>query len=499
MRLSNNWPMTLLLCLGWLMAGPALADEETKALLKALSRQISELKQHAERSDVRVEQLENELRQYRAERQLAVKPAVEGSAGGIGLAAGPAAQTVASTSAVASDKAKDKPAVTVGDVKGTFKIPGTDTSIGLGGFVKMDAMFSSVSAGRDKLGDQQMLYSEIPVGAAGERAQTTFHAKESRLWLKSFTPSRWGDINTYVEFDFFGDAATYVYTPRLRHAYGSIGNFLAGQTYTTFLNVAAIPDHLDIGGSAGGLTTLRQPLVRWSQPFSWAGTPMEWQLAVESPRSRLWVNNQLEPTTVNRAGSLDPNTDSYFMNPSADRYPDMLARVNFNPDWGNLSLAAMGRQIRYSKPNGFEQTGWGGSANLAGKISTFGLDNLRFMMHYGNAHGRYISTINTFSDASLDASGHMDLTVAYGAMLSYQHWWSKQWRSSLTYGFSQADQPDYVNRVLNRQVQSLHANLLWSPVSQAMLGVEYAYGNRELIDGREGDVQRVQFSAKYSF
>jgi len=32
-----------------------------------------------------------------------------------------------------------------------------------------------------------------------------------------------------------------------------------------------------------------------------------------------------------------------------------------------------------------------------------------------------------------------------------------------------------------------------------MLGVEYAYGNRELIDGREGDVQRVQFSAKYSF
>ncbi|MGZ8946906.1 MAG: DcaP family trimeric outer membrane transporter [Methylococcaceae bacterium] len=164
-----------------------------------------------------------------------------------------------------------------------------------------------------------------------------------------------------------------------------------------------------------------------------------------------------------------------------------------------MSFAVLGRQIRYSNTSGFQQAAWGGSVSLAGKINTFGLDNIRFMTHYGNGHGRYMTTPNTFADAALNSSGSLDLVTAYGAMLSYQHWWSKQWRSSLTYGFAQADQPSYVNSVLNRQVQSIHVNLLWSPISQAMMGVEYIYATRELLDGRAGDLQRLQFSALYNF
>jgi hypothetical protein len=84
-------------------------------------------------------------------------------------------------------------------------------------------------------------------------------------------------------------------------------------------------------------------------------------------------------------------------------------------------------------------------------------------------------------------------------MLAYQHWWNKQWRSSVVYGYDQAEQPDWVNQVLNQEVQSLHANLLWSPVNQAVMGLEYIYANRKLLDGREGDLQRLQFSARYNF
>jgi hypothetical protein len=192
--------------------------------------------------------------------------------------------------------------------------------------------------------------------------------------------------------------------------------------------------------------------------------------------------------------------NSYFTTPNADRYPDLVARLNFNPDWGNLSLAALGRQIRYSNSaTGLQRGVWGGGISLAGKINTIGLDNIRFMTHYGNGEGRYVATNNTFSDAALDGNANMELTTAYGGMLSYQHWWSKEWRSTVTYGFAQAEQAGFVNRVLSRQVQSVHANLLWSPVSQAMMGIEYTYANRELIDGRDGDLQRLQFSARYSF
>ncbi|NOV28219.1 DcaP family trimeric outer membrane transporter [Methylomonas sp. ZR1] len=492
----------LQLCLMWLycwIVNPAqAADEDIKALLKALSQQVTQLQSQVERSNARIEQLEQELQHVRAEQVAAGKAPVSNTVQAV--AASPTTVATGSTgSALVSDKAKEKPAVTVGDVKGTFKIPGTDTSVGLGGFVKMDTLFNSVSAGRDRLGDQQLAMAQIPVGAAGERGQITFHGKESRLWFKSFTPTTdWGDINTYIEFDFYGDPATYTYTPRLRHAYGSIGHFLAGQTWTTFLNVSALPDTLDVGGSAGAVASLRDPLVRWSEPFNWLDTPMEWQLALEAPRSRLWVDSALEPSS---SKSTNPNLDAgYYTTPNADRYPDLMARLNLNPDWGNVSLAAVGRQLRYSNGStGYRQAEWGGGVNLAGRISTFGLDNMRFMAHYGKGDGRYVSTNNTFADAALDQHGAIELVNAYGGMLSYQHWWDKQWRSNVTYGFAQADYPSYANTVLSRQVQSVHANLLWSPVSQAMFGVEYTYATRELIDGRDGVLQRVQFSAKYSF
>ncbi|MDD2864989.1 MAG: DcaP family trimeric outer membrane transporter [Methylococcales bacterium] len=48
-------------------------------------------------------------------------------------------------------------------------------------------------------------------------------------------------------------------------------------------------------------------------------------------------------------------------------------------------------------------------------------------------------------------------------------------------------------------MQSIHANLLWSPITQIILGMEYVYATREVFDGRDGDLQRVQFSARYNF
>jgi hypothetical protein len=390
-----------------------------------------------------------------------------------------------------SDKQPSKPVITVGDIKGTYKIPGTDTSIGLGGYVKMDTLINSVTAGRDKLGNQILLFSEIPVDdSSKDHHQVTFHAKETRLWLKSFTPNKWGDINTYLEMDFFGDSATYTYTPRLRHGYCTLGNFLGGQTWTTFLNVAALPESLDaIGVSAGAINNYRQPMIRWTQPFNWNSTPLEFQFALESPRSRVWVPSKLEG-----------NGGASFISSDDNVYPDMIGRLNYNPDWGSLSLATLVRQIRYTQPSTeFRQANWGAGVNLAGKINTIGLDNIRFMLHYGNGEGRYVTTQNTFGDAAISTDGNMNLVKTYGGMLSYQRWWSKQWRSNLIYGYSGSDQPSYINDELTQQAQSLQANLLWSPVKEAMMGVEYIYASRKLIDNREGALHRVQLSARYNF
>src|SRR2546429_5616527 len=92
--------------------------------------------------------------------------------------------------------------------KGSFKLPGSDTSVTIGGYVKLDAIFSDKSAGVDSVGDQQLNAGLIPVGpAAGthKKDQVTLHARQTRLSLATSTPTNYGELTTYIEGDFFGD------------------------------------------------------------------------------------------------------------------------------------------------------------------------------------------------------------------------------------------------------------------------------------------------------
>jgi len=126
-------------------------------------------------------------------------------------------------------------AVTGGATKGSFKLPGSDTSVTLGGYVKLDAVFSNPSAGVDNAADLQLNASSIATGpAAGdhERNQVKFGARETRLFVKTNTPTSLGDLDTHVEFDFYGvdgnESVSNSHGLRLRHAYATLGRFLAG-------------------------------------------------------------------------------------------------------------------------------------------------------------------------------------------------------------------------------------------------------------------------------
>lgn len=457
-------------------ASPVWAEEDMRTLVKAMKAQMLELAQQVEHSNARIAELEKQLAHAQAQ-----KPQTNPTT--------PNSKTTVSSQPAPAQK-EPSPPVTLGDTKGTFKIPGTDASLGFGGFVKLDAIYNDVSAGSNKIGNQALIVSQIPLAGQGPGAhsQILFNPKETRFWLKSFMPTAWGDVGAYVELDFYGSSETYNYAPRLRHAYGTIGNFMVGQNWTTFLNVLAIPDTLDLNGPVGNVVYIRQPQMRWTQPFTVVGMPFDVEVAAEAPRSRFWAASQ-----------NNESADGYgFAYPDDDRYPDMIARLNFNPDWGTFSLSAMTRQIRYAKANGNQREAWGGAVSLAGKFRTFDIDNIRFSLNYGDVFGRYAS-LNTFEDAALDASGNLRLVNVYGGMVAYQHWWDKAWRSTIAYGFEQADHPATVSGGMTRQAQSVHVNLLWSPVLQATFGLEYIYATRELIDRRDGELSRVQFSSRFNF
>ncbi len=444
----------------------AYADDDVKTLLMDLNNQIKELRTQVKESNARINELEQSLAQEKTRQISEQMPQ----------------QKVTETGQPVEVAEQSKPVsnvVTVGDVKGTIKLAGSDTSIGFGGFTKLHMMYTDVSIAKDKWGHQEFYGADIPVGERNQTGQFNAQVKESRLWFKSFTPSAFGDINTLIELDLDQSASTY--TPRLRHAYGSVGNFLAGQTYTTFTNTSALAE-IEAATAVGNIV-VRQPLVRWTQPIP--DTSMNVMLAMEFPSSRFTRSSSTSATIEN----LDD-----------EQFPDMVLRLNSTQEWGNVSLAGMAREIRYrDATNGIDEKSLGSAISLAGRVNVGSRDNARFMLSYGDVLGRYIVG-GTYADASFDSTtNRLKLNPTYSGTLFYQHYWNPMWRSNLALGYSHTELPSYVNQSLTREVGSANINLLWSPLSQFTLGLEYLYAMRELDNGHRGDMNRILFSTRFNF
>lgn len=357
------------------------------------------------------------------------------------------------------------------------------TTITWGGFIKVDAIYSDFSKG-DSLspaGRDFFVPSSIPVGAEGNHETSLdFHAKETRLFIKAETDIGGAKIGGYVEFDFLvnqGTATpnvTNAYNPGLRRAFLTYENWLVGQDWTTFQDLNALPEGLDFIGPTEGTVFGRQPMLRY--------TSGNLQLALENAESV--VLSQAETGTVTALSN-----DNVL--------PDVVARYYFKGDWGQIAIAGLARQLR-SDVAPVDDDVIGGGLSLTGKIALFGEDDLRFGVTTGEGIGRYVG-INTIADAAVQPDSTLDAIGLAAGYLTYRHVWSPEWRSNFTVSGLKADTTEAMGAGATRRVHSVHANLLVSPFQKTTLGVELMHAEREVQSGLTGELQRLQFSAKYSF
>jgi len=385
-----------------------------------------------------------------------------------------------------ADAAKN--VVTAGATKGSFKLPGSNTSVTLGGYVKLDAVFSNPSAGVGSTADLFLQPNAIAVGpgsADNEHNQVKFGARESRMFAKTSTPTSWGDLVTYVEGDFYGadgnESVSNSSGLRLRHAYGSLGPLLGGQTWTNFMYVPALPETLDFGGPVGQIFD-RQAQVRWTQPFDATGSIASgrWSVALENPESVVTV-----------PGGASFRADD-------DRFPDITGQIQFDTSRGRIAVSALLRQIRAdSKTPAVVDQSMGGALSVAGVMPTIGKDDVRFTLSAGNAIGRYSNGF--FPDAIVGTDGQTRLARQWGWYGAYRHFWNDTLRSNVVLSSASASNPAGTPGSTNRSTQSAHVNLIWSPVANTDVGVEYIVANRRTEDGASGHLNRLQASAKYTF
>jgi hypothetical protein len=373
--------------------------------------------------------------------------------------------------------------VTQGMFPGALTIPGTDISVKFGGFVKLNIIHDFDDIDTDNL----FATAEIQVDS-DRGGETLFDARETRLNLTARSPTPFGDLKVFVEGDFQGSGNAL----RLRHAYGDVGNFLAGQTNSTFMDGSAQPTTLDNEGP-NALVFARHPLVRWTQPIA---PGLTWAISVEQPETTITY-----PFTIEEPGDVQVMANGE----AQELYPDLATNVRYSASFGHVQLAGLLRDLRFEGESGSPDdsvTGWG--INFTGLISTFKRDALMFQIAYGEGIGIYIQDLSfagqgTGNDAAPSASGELEAIPAFGAFVAYEHWWATHLHSVATYGFVDVDNTSGQAGNAYKRTHYASLNLVWSPFRLMAVGVEFLYGRRENEDGAEDEARRLQFAVKYFF
>ena len=465
-----------------LLAAPGHADElsELKAQLKAMSK--------------RIETLQSQQKALEGKQARAAAVQAETAA---------QAQAAAQAAAQAQKQAAAQPVVTAaapatkGKLPNSFVIPGTDTSLRIGGMARMHlAVDFDGSLGNSQIviGPYSDGFGGVPYNGTPQESrsgQLQFEARESRLAVETLTPTSYGDLRTLIEGDFYGAGGSKLTTNsvslRLRHAMAELGPFLLGQYWSNFADLGQGPDVFDFGGPAGLVGANRLPQIRYTHAIS---DKSQASVSIEQPVQD-W-NGANSVTFVAGGNNVSSN--------SIDKVPDVVARYTYFDSWGRQSFSAVGRMLNYDtgRPRQSDDQ-FGYALGYQGRFNTTGKDNLYYSAIYVNGASRYMTQITNVS-AILDGD-KLENVTGYGGNIGYQKWWSDQWRSTLNLGFSKYDipHPGGQYRSFASETQSLYANLMWSPIPRALVGLEYTYARIANDNGQKGAGQRMLFATQFSF
>lgn len=359
------------------------------------------------------------------------------------------------------------------------------TAFSYGGFIKFDAMATDTSDGEIADGSAGRLFyvpSTIPVAANGAEPDsdpyTDFHAQFSRFWFSADHVTDAGDkFKAYIEADLFGggsnnlgtEVSTNTHALTVRHAYVSWNEWLAGQTWSNFMDVAALPDTVDFVGPTDGTVFVRQAQLRY--------TKGPWSFSLENPHTLV--------TAYQGAGRFSTGDNVV---------PDVTARWLTKGDWGHFTVAGLLRQFKSG-----DETETGAAVSVSGKFNLGANDDIRYAVNAGSGIGRYIA-FGMGTDVVEDANGDLQALDGYGAFAGWRHAFNPKLRGNLFYSMAHFDNDAAITGYgVTERAHSFHANLIYSPFPKLDVGAELIHGERFLEDDREGDLTRLHTHVKFSF
>jgi hypothetical protein len=387
------------------------------------------------------------------------------------LVLGSAAGLLAMSGAQAADlpvKAKAVEYVRICSLYGAgfFYIPGTDTCIKLGGYLRADTTFNGgiqgqpawngdlgqVNRYRDQFASRSRMAFTVDTRTATEYGVVrTFGQADFTFDSPSLTRSAAGS-SFAAEFLFiqfagftFGKSASAFATPWHGYPGNTTSHLLGGHDTVTGVN--NIQYTAQFGNGVSGTIGLDEPLVYW--------------------RTRI---GYLTPTSIDAVG-VAPNA---YGGAAA---PDIVGNIRVDQAWGLFQISGAAHQnfasyntlnlataapVVGSEPSGHPESKWGGSVMAALQIkniptgpgddikidATYAVGNTKnvistssaspnFAMFSGGNGTSYQSVgFGYTSDSVYVPGGNLELTKAYGIRGAFNHNWDPFWSSSLFGSYS---------------------------------------------------------------
>ena len=325
----------------------------------------------------------------------------------------------------------------------------------------------------------------------GEDGHWFAGVRQSRLGVKANFPTSAGEVKTTFEFELFGTGVDAGQTTfRLRHAYGELGHFGAGQTWSPFMDIDVFPNSVEYWGP-NGMVFFRNVQVRW-MPIQGDSFMT---IALERPGASGDAGDFADRIELQNLRGRFP-------------YPDLSAEYRHATSWGYIETAGIVRYMKWDDtlPDQFDLSGsavgWG--INLSSNIKT-GANVIRLQAVYGEGVENYMNDAPVDVGAKLNPGNTRtpidgEPLPLLGLVAFIDHTWSTKASSAIGWSMLDIDNSDgQADNAFSKGNYAL-ANIMFYPAKNVMFGPEIQWGDRtNFRDGFKSDELRFQFSVKYNF
>lgn len=370
--------------------------------------------------------------------------------------------------------------------------PKPSSSINFYGFAMLDSGYNFGSINPNWTDVERPTQLPAFTNQYGPNGSTFWGVRQTRFGVKTFTPTALGDLKTIFEFELFGTGVDAGQTTfRLRHAWGELGHFGAGQTWSPFMDIDVFPNSLEYWGP-NGMVFFRNVQVRWT-PIQGASNVV---IALERPGASA------------DQGVYSDRIELQHIAPQF-KWPDLSGHARLAREWGYIQVGAIVRKIAWVDTNPVQfnlsgtAIGWG--INTSSNLNFTKKDVGRFSVIYGEGIENYMNDApvdvgvrNNFSNPNQPIKG-VALPVL-GIVAFVDHTWSERFSSAIGYSMVNIENSNGMNGSDYHQGHYALANLLYHPVKQVTMGGEFQFGRRvNFTDGFNYNDYKMQFSLRYDW